>query len=175
MSLRLFNPGRSRASLVRIPSFDSIFSLIRQSVPLDSAERIEQYLSYRVEQSYRPGPRGRDVCMDWAELKYLARQLCTAIEGVLQLGVDSPATKALFEINIKNHCWKLTKKHPIRSGVVTTTVECNMEDDNELSHKVVKDTDADSFDGHASKMNFYAFAGISSKIKMSSLIPSHRE
>jgi hypothetical protein len=34
--------------------------------------------------------------MDWAELKYLARQLCTAIEGVLQLGVDSPATKALF-------------------------------------------------------------------------------
>jgi hypothetical protein len=113
--------------------------------------------------------------MDWADLKYLAIQLCTAIDEVLQLGADSPATKALFEINIKNRCWKLTNKHPIRSRVVRTTVECNMEDDNELSHKVVKDTDADSFDGHASKMNFYAFAGISSKIKMSSLIPSNRK
>jgi hypothetical protein len=54
-------------------------------------------------------------------------------------------------------------------------VECIMEGDNELSHKVVEDSDADSFDGHASKMNFYAFAGISSKIKMSSLIPSNRK
>lgn len=109
--------------------------------------------------------------MTWSDLKTLSRKLCAAIDEQLQLG-DQSAIKALFEINIKNHCWKICNKYPIQTEKATVTVECDM-DGNDLQHEVVKDSDADSFDEHSSKMNFYAFAGIASKVKMSTFVPLH--
>lgn len=107
--------------------------------------------------------------MSWKDLKSLASQLCSEVDEQLQLGPQS-AIKALFEVSIKNHCWKLTNKHNIKTDI-TTTVNASMEEDG-LKHEL--DTQRlDSFDEHASMMNMCAFMGAASKIKMTCLVPAH--
>ena len=113
--------------------------------------------------------------MTWRDLKSLARGLKAMV--VDQLGWDpESATLAMFDIKIKNHCWKLSTKHGIDSSFgKALQIDCDMEETGEVQHSVELSSSQDSFDGHVSQMEMYKFMGVSSmgfssKIKLADLI-----
>jgi len=126
------------------------------------AERIESYIAYCVEQL--------DDEMSWRDMKSLARGLKAMV--VDQLGWDpESATLAMFDIKIKNHCWKLSTKHGIDStSGKAMQINCDMEETGEVQHSVELSSSQDSFDGHVSQMEIYKLMGVSSKIKLADLI-----
>jgi hypothetical protein len=135
---------------------------LHASVCVCFAERIENYLAYCVEQL--------DDEMTWRDLKSLARGLKAMV--VDQLGWDpESATLAMFDIKIKNHCWKLSTKHGIDStSGKALQINCDIEETGEMQHSVELSSSQDSFDGHVSQMEIYKFMGVSSKIKLADLI-----
>jgi hypothetical protein len=108
--------------------------------------------------------------MTWRDLKSLARGLKAMV--VDQLGWDpESATLAMFDIKIKNHCWKLSTKHGIDStSGKALQINCDIEETGEMQHSVELSSSQDSFDGHVSQMEIYKFMGVSSKIKLADLI-----
>jgi hypothetical protein len=127
------------------------------------AERIESYIGYCVEQ-LAPDE------MSWRDLKSLSRGLKAMV--VEQLGWESDsATLALFDIKLKNQCWKLSTKHNIESSCgKALQINCDLDEIGELRHSVEEQSSQDSYDGHASQMGMFKLMGISSKLKLADLI-----
>jgi hypothetical protein len=119
------------------------------------SDRLNRYLTYRVEQSRRVD-QGRDACMTWEDLKDLGRQLRNIAVTALNLERAS-GLHALIDLGIKGHCYELTNTHPVVVQKRTIKVDCSIDESGdypEVTRTVVRDDDQDSFDAWADEMTY---------------------